>query len=179
MAWTDLALCGEVVSAVKQHWGITRPDVTTLLVKLTNTDLPSAGFCFTAAVFHPHVSPNETRWSFFSFDAFCWLEINRNKSRILCSQKNKSDLVLCWVGLLEFVGSQKASVAVGLVFKCTLKGKLAFFFFFFPQTSTQGLNIIPQDAQCYQLVLFLWPNPNLKNHQSESSISTFSRLPPP
>lgn len=144
MAWTDLALLGEVVSAVKQHWGLTRPDVTTPPVRLTNTDLPSAGFCFTAALFHPHFSPNETRWSFpiCCLLSVCWLEINRKaEGGILRSQKKKVDLVLCWVGLLEFVASQSAPTAVGLAFKCTLRRKLAFcFLLLLPQTNTQRLN---------------------------------------
>lgn len=77
----------------------------------------------------------------FPFAAVCWLEINRKaEAGILRSQEKKSDLVLCWVGLLEFVASQSASTAVELAFKRTLSRKLAFCFLLLPQTNTQWLN---------------------------------------
>lgn len=107
----------------------------------------------------------------------CWLEINRKaEGGILRSQKKKADLVLCWVGLLEFVASQSAPTAVGLAFKRTLRRKLAFcFLLFLPQTNTQRLNTsVLKMRNGPSLCYFRGP---AESHHAQPSISNFSRLP--
>lgn len=176
MAWTDLALWGEVVPAVKQHWGLTRPDVTTPLVRLTNTDLPSAGFCFTAALFHPHVSPNETRWSFpICCSLLAW---NKQKGRRRNSSLTGKEIRFGFV-----LGGALGICCISECFHCcwtciqTHTKKKISILFSSSSSSDKHTAVEPlssQDAQWPQLVLF---SGLAESHHAQPSISNFSRVP--
>lgn len=168
---------GKAVSAVKHHWGLTRPDVTTTLVRLTNTDLPSAGFCFTTALFHPHISPNEIRWSFpICCSLLAWHKQKSRRQNYSLTTSKETRFGFISGGRNEIIILECCCYCWTCIQTHTTK-KISILFPSSSSSTDKHTAVKPlcsQHAQCSQPVLF-WEH--AENRHTQPTLSNFSQLP--